>query len=125
MFFFFFQAEDGIRDIGVTGVQTCALPILLDYGFFRIGTEEYAAEHETFGLATILKSHVTVRGLEIVFDYPAKGGQRRVVSLVDEDVSNTVGALKRRRGGGPELLAYKDGSGWVDITSRDINGFVK
>src|SRR3712207_7886772 len=28
--FFFFQAEDGIRDIGVTGVQTCALPIFLD-----------------------------------------------------------------------------------------------
>src|SRR3712207_7953378 len=27
LFFFFFQAEDGIRDIGVTGVQTCALPI--------------------------------------------------------------------------------------------------
>src|SRR3712207_1210236 len=27
MFFFFFQAEDGIRDIGVTGVQTCAVPI--------------------------------------------------------------------------------------------------
>src|SRR3712207_7839046 len=27
--FFFFQAEDGIRDIGVTGVQTCALPILV------------------------------------------------------------------------------------------------
>src|SRR3712207_8278947 len=30
--FFFFQAEDGIRDIGVTGVQTCALPILLWLG---------------------------------------------------------------------------------------------
>src|SRR2546426_11456082 len=29
MFFFFFQAEDGIRDYKVTGVQTCALPILL------------------------------------------------------------------------------------------------
>ena len=28
VFVFFFQAEDGIRDIGVTGVQTCALPIL-------------------------------------------------------------------------------------------------
>src|SRR5205085_3421935 len=28
-FFFFFQAEDGIRDLTVTGVQTCALPILL------------------------------------------------------------------------------------------------
>ena len=31
-FFFFFQAEDGIRDIGVTGVQTCALPI-----YYRCG----------------------------------------------------------------------------------------
>src|SRR3712207_2793967 len=30
MMFFFFQAEDGIRDIGVTGVQTCALPICLE-----------------------------------------------------------------------------------------------
>src|SRR6266436_6631042 len=29
LFFFFFQAEDGIRDVAVTGVQTCALPILL------------------------------------------------------------------------------------------------
>src|SRR3712207_8385128 len=30
--FFFFQAEDGIRDIGVTGVQTCALPISAKLG---------------------------------------------------------------------------------------------
>src|SRR3712207_6879811 len=34
IFFFFFQAEDGIRDIGVTGVQTCALPI--SYSFEAI-----------------------------------------------------------------------------------------
>src|SRR2546429_5859803 len=31
-FFFFFQAEDGIRDVAVTGVQTCALPICLMLG---------------------------------------------------------------------------------------------
>src|SRR2546430_3450045 len=30
LFFFFFQAEDGIRDLTVTGVQTCALPILIN-----------------------------------------------------------------------------------------------
>src|SRR2546429_2944926 len=30
MYFFFFQAEDGIRDVAVTGVQTCALPIYFD-----------------------------------------------------------------------------------------------
>src|SRR3712207_5934861 len=36
VFFFFFQAEDGIRDIGVTGVQTCALPIYTGAGLERI-----------------------------------------------------------------------------------------
>src|SRR3712207_7538737 len=44
LIYFFFQAEDGIRDIGVTGVQTCALPIsltftqilLMNFGFFGI-----------------------------------------------------------------------------------------
>src|SRR5256886_5230614 len=33
LFFFFFQAEDGIRDLTVTGVQTCALPISLQRAF--------------------------------------------------------------------------------------------
>src|SRR5256884_5855587 len=35
--FFFFQAEDGIRDVAVTGVQTCALPILVDNMAVRLG----------------------------------------------------------------------------------------
>src|SRR6266436_8952658 len=35
-FFFFFQAEDGIRDVAVTGVQTCALPIYLPRALWQI-----------------------------------------------------------------------------------------
>src|SRR2546429_6272858 len=35
--FFFFQAEDGIRDVAVTGVQTCALPIFMRAGVLQIG----------------------------------------------------------------------------------------
>src|SRR3712207_8164840 len=46
--FFFFQAEDGIRDIGVTGVQTCALPILAS-GVADAGTW---AKLETAGTAS-------------------------------------------------------------------------
>src|SRR5690349_23419185 len=37
IFFFFFQAEDGIRDLYVTGVQTCALPIFVWLRRFRAG----------------------------------------------------------------------------------------
>src|SRR5437588_7807857 len=39
VFFFFFQAEDGIRDHCVTGVQTCALPICDRNGFERLSIE--------------------------------------------------------------------------------------
>src|SRR5438445_5512910 len=37
VYVFFFQAEDGIRDIGVTGVQTCALPIFCLAGLVTLG----------------------------------------------------------------------------------------
>src|SRR3989449_4422270 len=39
VFFFFFQAEDGIRDVAVTGVQTCALPIYAEAGGVRRGNQ--------------------------------------------------------------------------------------
>src|SRR3712207_9359258 len=44
--FFFFQAEDGIRDIGVTGVQTCALPISADREAQRAPLQLRRARHE-------------------------------------------------------------------------------
>src|SRR5437762_11757511 len=45
MLFFFFQAEDGIRDTSVTGVQTCALPILPPRALGRLGLPARAARH--------------------------------------------------------------------------------
>src|SRR2546430_4708418 len=42
-FFFFFQAEDGIRDLTVIGVQTCALPISLLKAYERMRLRERAA----------------------------------------------------------------------------------
>jgi DNA topoisomerase IB len=105
-------------------VLACATR-LLDLGFFRIGSEDYAVTNESYGLATMLRRHVTVEDDEVVFDYPAKSGQRRIQAITDEDVRKVVAALKRRRGGGPELLAYKDGRRWADMRSDDVNAYVK
>lgn len=98
---------------------------LLDRGFFRIGSEGYAEQNETYGLATIRKDHVTVREGAVSFEYDAKGGKRQVQQLIDEDLLVLVEALKRRRGGGPELLAYKQGRRWTDVKSADINEYLK
>jgi DNA topoisomerase I len=98
---------------------------LLDRGFFRIGSEDYAEENETYGVATMQQRHVAVDGDEVTFDYEAKGGQRRLQVIGDAAVAGVVRALKRRRGGSPELLAYKQGRRWVDVKSADINEYVK
>jgi DNA topoisomerase I len=107
------------------GVLACAVR-LLERGFFRIGSEEYALENESYGLATMRKDHVTVEpGGLMVFDYPAKSGQRVNKGVVDERACAIVSALKRRRGGSRELLAYKEAGRWVDVRSEDINAYIK
>jgi len=106
-------------------VLACAVR-LLDKGFFRIGSEDYAVTNETYGLATMHKRHVRLLdGGALLFDYPAKHGKRQIRSMVDADVAEIVGQLKRRRGGGVELLAYKEGGAWRDVRSPDINQYLK
>lgn len=117
--------EDLARD-GLPAERVLAVAVrLLDRGFFRIGTEDYAVTNETYGLATMRKEHATVRGDVIVFDYPAKHGKRRLQSVVDPEVAEIVATLRRRRGGGEELLAYQDGRRWLDVRSSDINAYLK
>ena len=118
------------RDLAAEGmtrdrVLACAVR-LLDRGFFRVGGEDYAAENESYGLATIHKRHVKLleNGV-LVFDYPAKSGQQHYQSMVDSEVHEIVGELKRRRGGGSELLAYREGRRWQDVKSADINAYIK
>jgi DNA topoisomerase IB len=106
-------------------VLACAVR-LLDEGFFRIGSERYAKENGHFGLATVLKVHVQLqKPSSLLFDYPAKSGQRRIQSIVDPEVFGVVSRLKARRGGGPELLAFRAKGGWVDVRSTDINHFIR
>jgi DNA topoisomerase I len=107
-------------------VLACAVR-LLDVGFFRVGSEDYAEDNSSYGLATLRKDHVTLDGDgAVIFDYPAKSGKQRLQSVVEPNVYEVVAALKRRRGGGPELLAWRhDGRGWCDVRSADINTFIK
>jgi DNA topoisomerase IB len=105
-------------------VLACAVR-LLDVGLFRIGSEEYAGEEGGIGLATIRKEHVTVRPDSVVFDYPGKGGIRRVQVIGDPLVYKIIKALRRRRAGPEELLAYRNGRNWHDVRSDDINDYIK
>jgi DNA topoisomerase IB len=102
-------------------VLACAVR-LLEVGCFRVGGESYASENGSYGLATIRKEHVRVKGKALVFDYDAKSGQHLQRAVVDPTVLEVVRVLRRRRTGPhDELLAYQDGRRWVDVRSEDIN----
>jgi DNA topoisomerase IB len=105
-------------------VIACAVR-MLDIGMFRVGNPEYAADESGVGLATIRKEHVSLNGRSLAFDYPAKGGARRLQVLEDPVSVEIVRRLKRRRGGPPELFAYRVNGQWRPIRSDDINEFIK
>ncbi len=98
---------------------------LLDLGFFRVGSEQYTAENETFGLSTLRKRHVRFENGATVFDYKAKGSKRHVQELRDPDIAKLLRGLTGRKGGGRDLLAFKRGREWVDVKADDINDYLK
>jgi DNA topoisomerase-1 len=105
-------------------VLACAVR-LLDLGFFRIGSERYAEENETFGLATLRKRHVRVERGVAVFDYTAKNSRRHRQEIADPAIVPTIKALKQRSGGGDDLLAFRNGRSWRDVESAQINEYLK
>ena len=98
---------------------------LLDLGFFRIGGEEYAETNESYGVATVLREHVSIEGEEVVFDFPAKSGQRRVQSIRDPQVRAAIEAMRRRRSGPDDLLVFREDGTWRDVRSEDVNAYLR
>jgi DNA topoisomerase IB len=118
-----------LRGFGHDRVLAAAVR-LLDLGVFRIGGEAYASEDDpsgaaTYGLATLLREHTTVRGAAMDFRYPAKGGIERAQRIVDAPTARVVRALLKRDDDNPELLAYRDGRAWRDVRSGDINAYLR
>jgi DNA topoisomerase-1 len=114
-----------LRRKGVPRERALACAVrLLDLGFFRVGSEVYAEENESFGLATVRREHVTIGRTEVVFDFPAKSGQRRIQSIRDAAARRALEAMYRRRGGPEDLLAFREGGEWRDVRSDEINQYI-
>ena len=124
------------RDLRLDGMpreKVLALAFrLLDLAYLRVGGEGYALQHGSYGLATLLRSHVRVLAPandgdpgRVHLHFPAKSGQVRDTVVEDDDVAAAVRALTRRRDDGPELLAWDDGQTWHDVRSSDVGAYVK
>ena len=117
------------RDLRLDGMpreRALALAFrLLDLAYLRVGGEGYAAKHGSYGLATLLRSHVTASDEIVRLRFPAKSGQVRDTVVHDEEVAAAIRSLKHRRDDSDELLAWREGDTWHDIKSADVVAYVK
>jgi DNA topoisomerase I len=98
---------------------------LLDLGYFRAGSEQYAEENNSYGIATLLCEHVALQKQAVEFDYPAKSGVRRTLLIDDPEVVRSVRSLLRGRGHADRLLVCRNRSGWIDLHAEDLNARFK
>ena len=98
---------------------------LIDLGLFRLGSERYAELDHHYGAATLEKRHVNVRRGGLVFDYIAKEGKRRAITVDDPAVLPTVRALTRSDNGLAALFCFQQaGSDWRPLHSHDVSAYV-
>ena len=90
----------------------------------RPGSEVYAAENGSYGIATLRRKHVRVAGATIHLDFPGKSGQRQQRTVRDRTVARVVRRLLQLPG--YEIFKYLDDAGRpVDVKRRDINDYIK
>jgi DNA topoisomerase-1 len=97
---------------------------LLLRGFLRPGSQVYARENGTYGLATLRPGHVRVQGRRVTLSYPGKGGKPQVREIDDAGAARVVRALLRDPG--PEVFRYRGPDGeWVNVRRRHINEYLR
>jgi DNA topoisomerase-1 len=95
---------------------------LIELGWFRVGSERYVRDG-TYGVTTLLRRHVEVKGRRICLSFPAKHGIRVRTEIVDPDLAAAMRRLLELRG--PRVFKYEWEGATYNLTNRRLNDYVK
>ena len=113
----------GQKDLSRDCVLAAILRIL-SVSFMRPGSEIYANENSSYGIATLRPRHVSVKGDRVYFQFTGKSGVEQTREIRDRQVARIVRELLKRSN--RRVFKYQgDTGGFVDVTSRDINSQIK
>lgn len=105
--------------------RVCAIALrLIDLGWFRIGSDRHTRTSGTFGITTLRKRHIAVRGKRVRLEFAAKGKSQVRTSLVDDELATAIRELVAVPGRG-RLFRYERDGVMCDLTSRTLNEYVK
>jgi DNA topoisomerase-1 len=114
-----------LRQQGLTRERVLAAVLrILSTCYMRPGSEVYANENGSYGIATLRRKHVTVKGELIEFDFPGKSGVRQQRQLRDRQVARVI--RKTIKLPGYNVFKYLNGDDKpVVVTRRHINEYIK
>jgi len=114
-----------LRQPGLTRERVLASVLrILSTCYMRPGSEVYASEHGSYGIATLRRKHVTVKGDLIEFDFRGKAGVRQQRQLRDRQVARVIRATMKLPG--YNVFKFENGDGKpVKVTSRHVNEYIK
>jgi len=97
---------------------------LINQGWFRVGSERYAKESQTFGITTLHKGHVEVRGQRIAFHFRTKHGAVVRTTVVDAELADAITELLTIPGG-RRLFRYEWEGSLCNLTGARLNEYVR
>jgi len=103
---------------------TAAAVRLIDLGLFRIGGEKYAELDHHYGATTLSRRDVTVTRGGVAFDYIAKEGKRRTITVTDHAVRSVVRALVGSDSTSDSLFCFQDGDAWRPLHSHQVSSYI-
>lgn len=98
---------------------------LINLGWFRVGSERYAKESRTYGVTTLTRRHVEVRGRRIRLAFRGKHSIEVRTELVDEELAAALKELLALRGGARVFRYRSEDEKLVNLTSARLNDYVK
>lgn len=97
---------------------------LMDEAYFRVGNEQYAREHQTYGITTLRRKHTDIHAATVSFDFIGKSGKRHTKTITDRQIARIMKRLDELPG--YEVFQYVDETGNIHaITSNDVNTYIK
>jgi DNA topoisomerase I len=96
---------------------------LISLGWFRVGSERYVRDG-TYGVTTLMRRHVRVRGRRIHLSFRAKAGVHVSSELVDEELADAIRGLLAVKGGA-RVFKYRWEDELYNLTSKRLNDYVK
>jgi DNA topoisomerase-1 len=109
------------------GRVLAAIVRLLDMGFFRVGSDQYARREEdpSYGLSTLRPEHVRSRGGRVQLEFTGKAGVEQNCPCNDGEVAQVLRDLKRRRRNEDRLFAYYENGRWHEVHADEINDYLR